>query len=511
VPTLDLPDRPHLHSFRRQARALQRAVRAGDPDAVARLARQQRGAVPDDASAFQLSTAQLVIAREYGFASWPRLIRFLEIVAEHSWDTGLGAVPTADPADEFCRLACLTYSRVDGPERWAQARQLLARHPDLTTANIWAAAAAARPDDVGRLLAEQPARVAERGGPLGWRPLFYLAYSRFDPTGSAERVLAVARQLLDAGADPDDGHLFDALPSPFTLLTGVFGHGELGQRRQPRHPHWRELGRLLLAAGADPNDAQTLYNRMFELDDSHLELLFEYGLGSGDGGPWKARLEELATPAQMLRTQLRWAVEHHQDARVRLLVEHGVDFRSPFEGDGPAWSPGDGRTPVELARLGGDTAITDYLLAQGAAPPGPDPAGELIAAAFRADPSALERVRAEHPEAVSQARRSRPGLIVWAATQASVETVTLLAELGFDVNAYGRGDAPVEQAWETALHHSAMAGNVELTRRLLDLGADPDLRDQRFDATALDWARHFHQLSTAALLEPVTTSPAGSE
>jgi hypothetical protein len=80
----------------------------------------------------------------------------------------------------------------------------------------------------------------------------------------------------------------------------------------------------------------------------------------------------------------------------------------------------------------------------------------------------------------------------------------MLAELGFDVNAYGRGDAPVEQEWETALHHGAVTGNVALTRRLLDLGADPDLRDRRFGATPLDWARHFQQSSTAALLEPVT-------
>jgi hypothetical protein len=100
---------------------------------------------------------------------------------------------------------------------------------------------------------------------------------------------------------------------------------------------------------------------------------------------------------------------------------------------------------------------------------------------------------------------------VWAAAQASVETITLLAELGFDVNAYGRGDAPVEEAWETALHHSAMTGNVELTRRLLELGADPDLRDQRFDATPLDWAWHFHQPSTAALLGPVVAPPASGE
>lgn len=504
MPTLDMPDRPHLDSFRRQARVLQRAARAGDPGALARLARHHPGGMPVDASGLRLSAAQAVVAREYGFPSWPRLIRYLETVAEHNWETGLGAAPAADPAGEFCRLACLTYGREDGPARWARARQLLAEHPDLTTANIWAAAAAARPGDVGRLLSERPRRAVERGGPFGWRPLFYLVYSRFDPTVPADRVLAVAEQLLDAGADPDEGYLFDALPSPFTLLTGVFGSGELGEPHQPRHPHWPALGRLLLDAGADPNDAQTLYNRMFAPDDSHLELLFEYGLGTGDGGPWKARIGQLPTPERMLRVLLRWAVEHHQPARVRLLVEHGIDFRSPFEGDGPKWSPGDGRTPVELARLNGDTEIADYLLAQGAAPPAADPASDLIAAAFRADRSTVERIRADHPGAVAEARRDRPGLIVWAATQASGETVGLLAELGFDVDAYGRGDAPVEEAWETALHHSAGNGDVALTRRLLDLGADPNLRDKRFDATPLDWARHFHRLATAALLEPLT-------
>ncbi|MFI7709310.1 hypothetical protein [Nonomuraea sp. NPDC049480] len=143
MPTLGIPDRPHLDSFRRQARALQRAVRAGDPHAVARLASHHPGGVPDDAGGLQLSAAQFVVAREYGFASWPRLVRYLETVAEHGWDTGLGAAPAADPAEEFCRLACLTYSREDGPARWAQARQLLAQHPGLTTVNIWAAASAA--------------------------------------------------------------------------------------------------------------------------------------------------------------------------------------------------------------------------------------------------------------------------------------------------------------------------------------------------------------------------------
>ncbi|MFE9751223.1 ankyrin repeat domain-containing protein [Saccharothrix saharensis] len=500
-----MPERPHLDSFRRQARALQRAARAGDAEAVERVARHLPRAL-DEVGGVRLSAAQLVIAREYGFASWPRLGRYLDTAAEHACDTRAGTVPAADPADEFCRLACLTYGREDGPERWARARWLPAERPDLTSSNIWAAAAAARPEDVGRLLRAQPGSVAERGGPFRWRPLFHLAYSRFDPTVSAEQVLAVARQLLDAGADPNDGYLFDALPSPFTVLTGVFGHGELGSRRQPPHPRWQALGRLLLEAGADPNDGQALYNRVFDPDDSHLELLFEHGLGTGDGGPWRTRVAELATPARLLRVQLRWAIEHHQSARGRLLVEHGVDFHSPFEEDRPAWSPGDGRTPVELAQLSGDREIADHLVARGAPPPGPDPVRELIAAAFRGDRSTLDRVPSEHPDAVAGARRGRPGLIVWAAARAGTETVTLLAGLGFDVNAYGRGDAPVEEPWETALHHSAMAGDVELTRRLLALGADPDLRDRRFDATPLDWARHSHQPTTVELLEPLTTA-----
>ena len=185
----------------------------------------------------------------------------------------------------------------------------------------------------------EPGPGRERGGPFGWRPLYYLVYSRFDPAVPAD-VLAVARQLLAAGADPNEGYLFDGLPSPFTLLTGVFGHGELGPARQPRHPHWQALARLLLDAGADPNDAQTLYNRMFAPATTHLELLFEYGLGSRRRRPVAgADRRPGARPAQMLRVQLRWAVEHHQPARVRLLAEHGVDFRSPFGATGRRGAP----------------------------------------------------------------------------------------------------------------------------------------------------------------------------
>ncbi|MGH7536223.1 MAG: hypothetical protein ACREMG_11665, partial [Gemmatimonadales bacterium] len=71
------------------------------------------------------------------------------------------------------------------------------------------------------------------------------------------------------------------------------------------------LARLLLEAGADPNDSQALYNRRFDPDDSHLRLLIEFGLGTDRGGPWHARLNSAhGTPAQALEDQLVAASEN---------------------------------------------------------------------------------------------------------------------------------------------------------------------------------------------------------
>jgi ankyrin repeat protein len=64
-----LPDRPSLESLRKQAKKLARDVAAGDAAAIAR-ARAQR---PDVALLLTQRQAQLVIAREYGFAGWQDL------------------------------------------------------------------------------------------------------------------------------------------------------------------------------------------------------------------------------------------------------------------------------------------------------------------------------------------------------------------------------------------------------------------------------------------------------
>jgi ankyrin repeat protein len=122
-----------------------------------------------------------------------------------------------------------------------------------------------------------------------------------------------------------------------------------------------------------------------------------------------------------------------------------------------------------------------------------------------ADRASLDRLLREDRELADQVRIARPALITWAAACGRGESVEILAELGFDVNAKGRTDVPSDQPWQTALHAAAGDGNLELARTLLRLGADPDIRDHRFNSTPLGWSRYFGHQPLIDLLEPLTT------
>ncbi len=73
-----LPVRPNLAQLKHQAKDLLRAIRAGDPSAIAEL-EQFHPKKPDPASA-KLADAQLVLARAYEAPSWPRLVQACELV-----------------------------------------------------------------------------------------------------------------------------------------------------------------------------------------------------------------------------------------------------------------------------------------------------------------------------------------------------------------------------------------------------------------------------------------------
>jgi Family of unknown function (DUF5990)/Domain of unknown function (DUF5655) len=104
-----LPRRPDLDQLRRQARELLRAAAASDEQALRRI-----GVLSQKQT---LSAAQLAIAREYGFASWPRLRA--EVVRRQAGtepDTGAKSAPSPDtPATE------------SAPKSWPEMREWCAR------------------------------------------------------------------------------------------------------------------------------------------------------------------------------------------------------------------------------------------------------------------------------------------------------------------------------------------------------------------------------------------------
>ena len=483
MPTIPLPENPNSEQLRHRARDLQRAVRAGEPGVLRRLGLERAD------RDYRLGAAQLAVARGYGFASWARLRRHVDAISARSFRPGPddGSLLSA-----FVRLACVSYAGSDerGPAqqlRSAQAARLLVDHPDLPALHPAAAAAAADVEALRHHLSVRPAAAREGCPPFGWSPLMYATYSRLEV--SQDAVLATLRLLLSAGADPNDGRFFAGLPTPFTVLTGAFGGGE-GDQTPQRHA--TAVARALLAAGADPNDGQTLYNRMFTTDDDFLTVLFEFGLGGGDGGPWRALLPDLIpAPPVLVSRLLDWAVVHDQRARVALLAGHGVDVSGPLPS---------GPTPRQSALSNGHRELDGLLHTFGAPAPVLDPIEAFVAAVMGGDTAAMI---ATPPADIAAARAARPALIGWAAAHGRIESIGPLVTAGFDIDALGRSDLPLEQPWQTALHSAVERDNPAMVRRLLDLGADPTVRDGRFGGTPADWADHLLRSEIGALLRGI--------
>jgi hypothetical protein len=493
MPPVSLPDDASLEQLRKLAKDLRNLAQADVPGALALVAEYH----PKGAHPVTLTGAQLVVARHHGFPSWARLKQHLEMIERYRRSPD-EVEQTADPADEFLVYACLRHGGDDSPQRWERAARVLASHPELISSSIHVAAAAADESAVLAHLAADPALVSQVGGPYGWEPLLYLAFARHNPAISEAATLGTARALLAHGADPNAGYLWHGLYPPYTAVTGA-----LGSHEDDEHPHGFALAEFLLTAGADANDSQALYNRQFGDDDRHLELLFGHGLGRGSGGPWADRFAHNADPPEeMVRGQLWWAIVHDMRDRARLLVGHGADFRTPHASPGGrpmGLRTSDGLTPAEVALLSGYPELADWLVAQGAARPALDEVNSLIAAVLAGDRDIAMRLRAHAPAA----RERRPGLIAWAASGRKLDAIALLADLGFDVNARGRTDIPVEQEWFTALHEAASAGDVEMATLLLSLGADPDITSA-WGVTPLEAARRHGQQAVVELLAPLT-------
>src|SRR5215469_11331467 len=143
IPPTRLLDGASLEQLRKQAKDVRDLAGAGIAGALALVgAHHPKGAHP-----VTLSGAQLVVARHYGYPSWARLKRHLELVEQYGRFPDDVPDDQPDPADRFLAVACLRYGADDDPGRWRRAAALLAEDPSLARSSIYTASACADVDE----------------------------------------------------------------------------------------------------------------------------------------------------------------------------------------------------------------------------------------------------------------------------------------------------------------------------------------------------------------------------
>ena len=444
-----LPPRPSLASVKKQAKQLLRLHRNDSDSVRARI--EEHHPRPDRFAV--LADAQLVVAREYGFASWRRLSEHIEELVTAS-RTG--------EVEQFLDLACLTYGN-DSTARIDSAKQMLAAQPSLAATDVHTAAATATVGALRRLLDGDPGRASATGGPRNWPPLLYLCYSRVTEHLAEADAVATARLLLEHGADPN-AHFMWGGTYRFTALTGAMGEGEGGVVSQPPHAHAWALATLLLDAGTDPNDAQGLYNTIFRPDNRWLKLLLERGLTAAARINWKTD-NQVGT----LDFILGHAASKGFTERVALLLRHGADARGI--------NYYDGRTHYENALLNGFGEIAEMLVGGGAEPGELSPENRFRAACMSGDEAAARAALQDAPGSLNDA-----GTLQAAASLGNVASLRCMLSLGADANAAADDGT-------TALHQAAWHDQRAAAEVLVAHGARP-LRDANHESTPAGWADH---------------------
>lgn len=408
-----------------------------------------------DSGGLSLVDARDSLARSYGFHSW----RQLEVFIEHPGPQGR----------DFLFLACLNYWRTDHESMRERARSMLATDSSLADKDIFHAAAVGNVGAVRQFLDTEPSLVNARGGFFDWEPLLYACYSRLNlPEHS---TFEVAKLLLHRGADANAYYMWGG-QYRFTALTGAFGEGEMGPSNQPEHERCKELARMLLESGADPNDGQALYNRMFEPGQFWIEMMLEFGLGKSCKVNWLEEDGDQLVPSDesILDYQLRWAVEHDHIDRARLLIGAGADVAAKNKhGDSYytiAFQAGQRDFAEELASLGSERQTLPEI-------------EEFIAHCMGGDLQSARKMLEQSPDLIKQAEEDFADTVGQAAGQGRLRSLRTFHELGFDLG---------KKQGRSPLHQAVLGGHANVLRWLVDQGCDTSLRDDEHGTTPLVWA-----------------------
>lgn len=462
MPARALPARADLDHLKHEAKALHKAFHEGREDARARV-----HAALGDARTLKLTDAQRVVAREYGFPTWARLRA--QVKALRGLDGAVGAFVDAVQNEDL-----------------AGARQAVDAEPRIETTSIHVAAALGRANEVARLLAEDASRVSERTGKFGADPLLMLCFSPFHGESATRDagLVATARVLLEAGADPNTREAVYGVPALFAVT---------GQRNVPA------IAKLLLEAGARPTDGESLHHAAERFHEDALELLLAAGGDVNDNRDagntplyFLVRWHDVERN-ERVRKGVVWLLEHGADPNVRcgdeeetalhlaarigqtppivrLLLAHGADVQA---------RRADGRTAWMLAARSGFDEIVTTLEAAGAGREPLTPLDSLLAACGRGDVDAARTLAS--PQLVASLSGEDQMMLPHAASAHRDASVRACLAAGFPVDA-------LDEAGATVLHHAAIRGRADLVRELLVLRPDLTIRDRHHRSSPLGWA-----------------------
>ena len=450
MPTQPEANRLNLEFYRKQAKELLASAKAGDRSALDRLGKPEP----------KLSDAQLAVARDQGFVSWPKFRAF--VIESGLLDAGL--------ADAFIDAAVSDLGR---------AKALLDAHPSLIDAGFYAALVLGDSKRIEQHLAATAMLAKGASGPQKWEPISYICFSHFaNPrSGRAGGFADAARVLLKHGADPNASVLLPSWPAnPLPVL-----YAATGLNNNPA------LARVLLEAGADPNDSESVYHSTEHPDLECLKLLLANGASLEGKNALKHMLDREdpeglrvlfaagADPNEVNpegATALHWAVMRERSG---VIVGMLLDYGAPIDA-----RRSDGRTAYAMAVQSGQKAMAELLKSRGA-DEGIAEVDRFLGAFDTEDPKELARRLAAQPELAGAPalERSVPD---FTANHRSAAVRAALA-IGMPVNARGEHGA-------TALHWACWKGYADLVELLLAHGASLTIEDEQYHGTPAGWLGH---------------------